>query len=83
MKTNGKNCEVDAIKTQAEFNITEVRYTFCLSLVINPLTAGVADIRVFISYQHIKHHILNMLKIKCGINQQDLRRVDFHFVKYE
>ena len=83
MQTNGENCEVDAIKTQAEFNITEVRYTFYLSLVINPLTAGAADIRVFISYQHIKYHILNMLKIKGGINQQDLKRVDFHFVKCE
>ena len=33
---------------------------------LNPLTAGVAYIRVFIFYQHIKNHILNMLKIKCG-----------------
>ena len=36
---------------------------------INPLTAGVAYIRVFIFYKHIKYHILNMLKIKCDINQ--------------
>ena len=27
--------------------------------------------------------ILNMLKIKCDINQQDLKRVDLHFVKSE
>ena len=37
--------------------------------------------RVFIFYYHIKYHILNMLKIKCDINQQDLNRVDLHFVK--
>ena len=48
----------------------------------NPLTAGAAYIRVFIFYYHIKYHILNMLKIKCDINQQDLQRVD-HFVKSE
>ena len=32
-------------------------------------------------YEHIKYHILNMVKIKCDINQQDLKRVDLHFVK--
>ena len=42
-----------------------------------------AYIRVFIFYEHIKYHILNMLKIKCDINQQDLKRVDLHFVKSE
>ena len=47
----------------------------------NPLTAGAAYIRVFIFYQQIKYHILNMLKMKCYINQQDLKRVDLHFVK--
>ena len=52
-------------------------------LTLNPLTAGVAYIGVFISYYHIKYHILNMVKIKCDINQQDLKRVDLHFVKYE
>ena len=26
----------------------------------NPLTAGVAYIRVFIFYKHIKYHLLNM-----------------------
>ena len=50
---------------------------------INPLTAGAAYIRVLIFYQPIKYHILNMLKIKCDINQQDLKRVDLHFVKSE
>ena len=39
---------------------------------INPLTAGAAHIRVFIFYQHIKYHLLNMLKIKCDINQKEL-----------
>ena len=32
---------------------------------------------------HIKYHLLNMLKIKCDINQQYLKTVDLHFVKYE
>ena len=31
---------------------------------INPLTAGVAYIRVFIFYKDIKYHLFNMLKIK-------------------
>ena len=50
---------------------------------VNPLTAGAAYIRVFIFYTHIKYHILNILKIKCDINQQHLKRVDPHFVKSE
>ena len=50
---------------------------------INTLIAGAAYIRVFIFYWHIKYHILNMLNIKCDINQQDLKRVDLHFVKSE
>ena len=49
-------------------------------MIVNPLTAGAAYIRVFIFYQSIKYHILNMVKIKCDVNQQDLKRVDFHFV---
>ena len=57
--------------------------TMWLRIKVNPLTAGAAYIRVFIIYQHIKYHILNMLKIKCSINQQDLKRVDLHFVKSE
>ena len=52
-------------------------------LILNPSIAGAAYIRVFIFYQHIKYHILNMLKIKCDINQQDLKRVDLQFVKSE
>ena len=48
----------------------------------NPLTAGVAYIRVFIFYLHVKYHVLlNMLKIKNDINQQYLKTVDLHFVK--
>ena len=50
---------------------------------INPLTDGAAYIQVFIFYRHIKYHILNMLKIKCDIDQQDLKRVDFDYVKSE
>ena len=50
---------------------------------VNPLTAGAAYIRVLIFYQHIKYYILNMLELKCDINQQDLKRVDLHFVKSE
>ena len=52
-------------------------------LYLYPLTAGAAYIRVLIFYQHIKCHILSMLKIKCDINRQDLKRVDFQFVKAE
>ena len=54
-----------------------LKYTF------NHLTAGAAYIRVFIFFLHIKYHVLNMVKIKCDINQQDLKRVDLHFVKSE
>ena len=49
----------------------------------NPLTAGAAYNQVFIFYYHIKCHILNKLKIKRDINQQDLKRVDLRFVKSE
>ena len=44
-----------------------------MGLPVNPSTAGVAYIRVFIFYQHIKYHRLNTLKIKVDINQQDLK----------
>ena len=50
---------------------------------INPLTDGAEYIRVFIIYWHIVYHVLNMLKIKCDINQQDLKRVELHFLKSE
>ena len=50
---------------------------------VNPLTTGVDYIRVFIFYWDIKYQILNMLKIKCDMNQQDLKRVDLYFVKSE
>ena len=50
---------------------------------VNPLTAGAAYIRVFIFYYHIRHHLLNMLKIKCDIYQQYLKTVDLYFVKSE
>ena len=47
---------------------------------INPLTVGAAYIRI---YQHNKYHLINMLKIKYDINQQCLKTVDLHFVKYK
>ena len=47
----------------------------------NPLTAGVAYIRVLIFYYHIKYYLLNMLKIKYDINQHYLKTVYLHFVK--
>ena len=50
---------------------------------LNPLTAGAAYIRIFILFQHIEYHILNMSKIQCNINQQYLERVDLHFPKSE
>ena len=52
-------------------------------LEVKGLTAGAAYIRVFMFYQHIKYHLLNMLKIKCDINQQYLKTDDLHFVKSE
>ena len=54
-----------------------------MPLFINPLTSDVAYIQFFFFYKHIKYHILNMLKIKCDINQQHLKRIDLHFVKSE
>ena len=53
------------------------------TMVFNPLTAGVAYIRVLIFYQHFNYHLLNMLEIKCDINQQYLKTLDLHIVKYE
>ena len=50
---------------------------------INPLTTGAAYIRVFIFYQHIRYRIKDMLKIKCDINKEDLKKVHLHFVKSE
>ena len=54
-----------------------------LSLNFNPLTAGAAYFRVFIFYQHNKYQLLNMLEMKCDINQQYLKTVDLHFVESE
>ena len=48
---------------------------------INPLTAGAAYFWIFIFNKPIKYHLLNMLKIKCDINQQYFKTVDLHFVK--
>ena len=52
---------------------------YTMQQVFNPLPAGAAYIRDFIFYQPIKYHILNMLKIKCDLNQQYLKRVHPHF----
>ena len=52
-------------------------FVFLLTF-INPLTAGAAYIWIFLLYQHIKYHLLNM---KYDINQQYLKTVDIHFVK--
>ena len=50
----------------------------------NPLTAGAVHIRFFfIFYQHITYQLLNLLKIKHDINQQDLKFVDLHVVTSE
>ena len=52
----------------------------------NPLTFN-RWCRIYSGFQfllaHIKYHFLNMLTIKCDINQQDLKRVNLHFVKSE
>ena len=69
--------------SQPVFKVDAINSYNAESFCINPLTAGAAYIRVFIFYWHIKYHILNMLKIKCDINQQYLKRVDLHFVKSE
>ena len=49
----------------------------------NPLTAGAAYIWVFIFINTLSTTFKIMSKIKCDINQQDLKRVDLHFVKSE
>ena len=45
------------------FSYVNASFHHCVFFSINPLTAGVAYIRVYNFYQHIKYHILNMLKI--------------------
>ena len=52
-----------------------------LEFLFNPLSAGAAYDRVFILYKHIKYLLLNLLKIKCDINQQYMKTVERHFVK--
>ena len=41
------------------------------------------EISVMYGSEKVKYHLLNMLKIECDINQQYLKTVDLHFVKYE
>ena len=68
--------------------ISPQRYdTSASGVILNPnilreykaLTAGGEYIRVFIFYWNIKCHVLYMLKRKCDINQQNLKKVDLHF----
>ena len=40
----------------------------------NLLTAGVVYVRILFFYKRIKYHLLNMLKIKCDINQQKFEK---------
>ena len=55
--------------------MNEILYRACIQPNFNPLTVGAAYIRVSIFYYHIKYRLLNMLKIKCEINQQYLKTV--------
>ena len=51
---------------------------------INPLGTGPDHNRFFvIIYQHIKYQLLNMLKVKRDINQQDFKSFHIHYVKSE
>ena len=50
-------------------------WTLLRIIFFNPSTAGAAYMRVFIFYEHIGYYLLNMLKIKCDINQQYLKTV--------
>ena len=73
-----ENCHHALIRT-VSWKLTFYNPFVMLWCIVRALTVGAAYIRVFIFYQHI----LNMVKIKCDINQQDLKRVDLHFVKSE
>ena len=55
--------------------------TLCYNL--KNLTAGAAYIRVFIFISTLSTTFFKMVKIKFDIYQQDLKRVDLHFVKSE
>ena len=57
-------------------------YPLLTSLSLNLLTAGVAYIRVLFFISTLSTPF-NMLKIKCDMNQQDLKIVDLHFDKSE
>ena len=73
----------ECLHTQVWFYQTDAGTDKYTHAILNPLTAGAALIRVFIFYQHLKYHLLNLLKIKCDINQKYLKTVDLHFVKSE
>ena len=70
---------ISTVYMSVRVNIWELhRRYFSLSSQLkgdNPLTGGAAYILVFIFYKHNKYHLLNMLKIKCDINQQYLKIV--------
>ena len=74
-----RHLSVEFILPTDHFSKNILYITLGMNFAFNPLTAGAAYIRVFFFYQHIRYHILNMLKI----NQQDLKRVDLYFVKSE
>ena len=82
-KNNMHMCRINGNETIVCFRSWERQAVPNENVFLNPLIAGVEFIRVFIFYWHIKYHVLNMLMIKCDINQQDLKRVDRHFVKFE
>ena len=44
------------------------------------MTAGTNYIQFFFFF---KYHLLNTLQIKHGINQQDLKIINLHFIKYD
>ena len=72
----------ETLNSQPSWHIVYlIWFNFLFDCLFNPLTAGVAYIRVFIFYY--KYHFLNMLTIKYDINQQYLKTVDLHFVQSE
>ena len=68
---------------QQEYNKWYRKCKKVAQIFIDPLTAGAVHIRFLHFYQHIAYQLLNPLKIKSDINQQDLTFVDLHFVKSE
>ena len=78
MKVIDTSASLKCVAGALMLTTVDINFVFLLSTVypvvenkmcLNPLTAY---IRVFIFDQHIKYHLLNMLKIICDINQQYL-----------